>query len=139
MTGSSLTQPNISSTPLLKGTPEFIGYFESVIKDYHAAISTAIDYISEDEQDALRNEARHSDSEWSSLADKIKVQYSDDERMLKYSVETNDPDETYKAQTLEFGSDTVAANPLLRSAAHRSKDTFRDRVTNKAHSLLGGV
>lgn len=139
MTGSSLTQPNISSAPLLKGTPEFIGYFEAVIHDYHAAISTAIDHIAEDEQVSLQNAARQSDSEWASLADKIKVEYSADERMLKYSVKTLNDEEAYAAQTLEFGSDKTPALPLLRSAAHRGKDTFRDRVTNKAHQLLGGA
>lgn len=138
MTGSSSTQLNDSSAPLLSGMPSFVGYFQSVISDYHAALSRAIDQIAEDEQAMVRDKARTSDTGWASLADKIKVQYSSDERMLKYTVDTADETEAYKAQTLEFGDNTNPASPLLRTAAHRSKESFGPRVTDKAYELLGG-
>lgn len=138
MTGSSSTQPSDSSVPLLSGMPSFVGYFQSVISDYHAALSNAIDQIAEDEQAMVRDKARTSDTGWASLADKIKVQYSSDDRMLQYTVDTADEDEAYKAHTLEFGDDTNPASPLLRTSAHRSKDTFGSRVTDKTHELLGG-
>lgn len=138
MTGSSSTQPNDSSAPLLSGMPSFVGYFQSVISDYHAALSHAIDQIAADEQAMVRDKARTSDTEWASLADKIKVQYSSDDRMLQYTVDAADEEEAYKAHTLEFGDDTSPASPLLRTSAHRSKDTFGPRVTDRAHELLGG-
>lgn len=139
MTGSSSTQPNDSSAPLLKGMPEFVGYFQAVISNYHSALSAAIDQIAEDEQAMVRDKARQSDTGWASLADKIKVQYAPEERMLKYSVDTSDLEESNKVQTLEFGDEENAPSPLLRVAAHRGKETFGPRVNSKAYDLLAGT
>ena len=138
MTGSSSTQPNASSGPLLSGMFAFVGHFEQVISNYHAALSTAIDHISTDEQAMVRDKARQSDTGWSSLADKINVQYSSEERMLKYSVATEDEKENNKALSLEFGDGDTPPYPLLRTAAHEGKDTFGPRVTDKAYELLSG-
>jgi hypothetical protein len=44
----------------------------------------------------IRDKARQSDTGWAPLADKIQVQYSPEERMLKYSVATEDVKENNK-------------------------------------------
>ena len=138
MTGYSSTQLNDSSAPLLSGMFAFVGHFEQVINNYHAAISTAIDHVSTAEQAMIRDKARQSDTGWAPLADKIQVQYSPEERMLKYSVATEDIKENNKALSLEFGDGDRPPSPLLRSSAHASKENFGPKVTDKAYELLNG-
>jgi predicted metalloprotease with PDZ domain len=137
MSGSSTIPNTPSSGPLLKGTFSVIEYAEMIVKDYKAAISQAIKDIADEEQEITRNMARSSDSDWSTLADKIKVQYNEEERMLRYSVDTSE-EETTKVQNLEFGHEHTAPNPILRTAAARGKDTFGKRVVNNTYGLLFG-
>lgn len=137
MSGSSTTLKTSSSGPLLKGTPSFISYAEMVVRDYKAAISQAIKDIAEEEQESVRQQAMASESGWETLADKIKVGYDEEARMLRYSVDTSGED-SYKAQNLEFGGLHEAPKPLLRMNAANSKDTFNKRVVDKTYSLLMG-
>lgn len=136
MQGSSSTQPNASPGPLLKGTPGFIGYFENIVENYHAAISDAIDRVVQEEQDSIQNAALQEDSGWSTFSDKLRVQYDNEERTLKYSVSAQSPEEAYKAQVLEFGDEASPASPLLRKTAARNKDSFDSRVLTHAYSTL---
>jgi hypothetical protein len=135
MTGSSSTQPNVSSAPLLKGTPSFIGYFDHMVSNFKEAVSQAIEQIAKEEQESIRQEASSSDTGWSDLSSQIMVQYSDEDKELKYSVATKNDTETYKVQTLEFGDQDNPATGLLRSRANRSRDGFQSRVVDLAHNI----
>lgn len=137
MTGSSSTQPNDSSAPLLKGTPEFVGYLEHTVANFKKAVSQAIDQIAKEEQENIRKVASTSDSGWADLSSQITVQYSDEDKELKYSVATKNDTEAYKVQTLEFGDQDNPATGLLRSQANRSRPGFPDRVYSLTHQLLG--
>lgn len=136
MQGSSSTQPSGSSGPLLKGTPAFISYFDKVIAGYHEAVSTALDMVAEEEQTNLQESVKGSDTGWEDFTDKLRVQYSHEDRDLTYRVETENDTEAYKVQTLEYGDRLSPANSVLRSAAARARGTFRRRVTDKAHELI---
>lgn len=136
MTGSSSTQPSDSSAPLLSGTPAFIGYFEDVVTNFKKAISLAIDQVVAEEQEKIQAIAQASDAGWSELASQINVQYSSEDRGLKYSVATTNNTEAYKAQTLEFGNETTPATGLLRSQANRSRPDFQKRVTDLAYDIF---
>ena len=136
MRGTSSTHATGSSAPLLKGSPDFIPYFEAVISGYKEAVSAALDLIAEEEQDALQESARTSDVGWEDFTDKLRVQYSHEDRDLLYRVETENDTEAYKAQTLEYGDRMIPANALLRGAASRARDGFRQRVTDKAHDII---
>jgi hypothetical protein len=138
MTGSSSTQPSDSSAPLLKGTPEFIGHFESLISNFKNAVASAIEQIAKEEQESIRQTASASDAGWADLSSQITVQYSDEDKELKYSVATKNDTEAYKVQTLEFGDEKNPATGLLRSRANRSRDGFQDRVTELAHKIAMG-
>lgn len=136
MTGSSSAQPSDSSAPLLSGTPAFIGYFEDVVTNFKKAISLAIDQVVAEEQEKIQAIAQASDTGWSELASQISVQYSSEDRGLKYSVATTNNTEAYKAQTLEFGNETTPATGLLRSQATRSRPDFQKRVTDLAYDIF---
>jgi predicted RNA-binding protein with RPS1 domain len=135
MTGSSSKQPSDSSTPLFKGTPEFIGYFEHLISNFQTSVVKAIEQIAKEEQESIRQVASASDTGWSDLSSQITVQYSSQDKELKYSVDTKNDTETYKVQTLEFGDQNNPATGLLRSRANRSRDGFQNRVVDLAHSI----
>jgi hypothetical protein len=137
MLGSSTILNTPSSGPLLKGTLSVIEYAEMIVKDYKAAISQAIKDIADEEQEITRNMASSSDSDWSTLADKIKVQYNEEERMLRYSVDVSGED-INKVQNLEFGYKHIGPTPILRTAAARGKDNFGNRVANNTYGLLFG-
>jgi hypothetical protein len=137
MSGSSTIPNTPSSGPLLKGTFSVIEYAEMIVKDYKAAISQAIKDIADEEQEITRNMASSSDSDWSTLADKIKVQYNEEERMLRYSVDVSGED-INKVQNLEFGYKHIGPTPILRTAAARGKDNFGNRVVNSTYGLLFG-
>jgi hypothetical protein len=136
MTGSSSTQPNDSSAPLLKGTPEVIGYFEDLVGNFKAAVSQAIDQIAKEEQESIRIEASQSDNGWAELSSQITVQYSSDDKELKYSVSTKNDTEAYKVQTLEFGDQQNPATGLLRSRANRSRPDFQNRVGELTYQIM---
>jgi hypothetical protein len=137
MLGSSTILNTPSSGPLLKGTLSVIEYAEMIVKDYKAAISQAIKDIADEEQEITRNMASSSDSDWSTLSDKIKVQYNEEERMLRYSVDVSGED-INKVQNLEFGYKHIGPTPILRTAAARGKDNFGNRVANNTYGLLFG-
>lgn len=136
MTGSSSTQPSDSSAPLLSGTPYFIGYFENFVATFKQAVSTAIDTVVAEEQEKVQALAASSDSGWADLAPMINVQYSSEDKGLKYSVATSNNTDAYKAQTLEFGDETNPATGLLRSQANRSRPDFQKRVTSLAYNIF---
>lgn len=139
MKGSSTTQPDARSGPLLSGTPSIIGHFESVISNYRHSLDLAIEQVAQEEEDFIKQKARMSDSGWADLADQIKVQYARDSYGLDYSISTKNNTDAYKAQTLEFGDQMHPASPLLRTSAARSKETFDNRVSAKVNEILKGI
>jgi hypothetical protein len=139
MPGSSSVQPNVSSAPLLKGTPAFIGHFDHMINNFQQSVAQAIEQIAKEEQESIRQEASNSDAGWSDLSSQIMVQYSHEDKELKYSVATKNDTEAYKVQTLEFGDQTNPATGFLRSRANRSRDGFENRIYDLTHQILGNT
>lgn len=137
MQGSSSTDPNPSSGPIVSGTLSLIDYFEAVARDYQDSVKQALEDIAVEERDTLQKQASDSDTGWSQFADKIHVGYNFEEQLMEYSVPVSGSD-LVKAQALEYGDETAAPQPLLRKHAIRSNADLSKRVMARTHAILFG-
>lgn len=135
MLGSSSTQSNVSSAPLLQGMPSFIGDLTLQVANYTAAVSQALEDIASEEEQKVQEMAQSHDSGWSSLSSSISVKYDHNARELKYSASSSEESE-FNVSELEFGGFNSPAYPLLRVAAAEARDSFRSRVTDRTYDLL---
>lgn len=138
MTGSSSTQPNVSSAPLLKGMPSFLHDISVHAANYKAAVSQALEDIASEEQDALRGKAQEQGGPWADLSEHLSVSYDHDARELKYSA-TAPADSQHNPSDLEFGNLETPPSPLLRRTAAENRDSFGSRVTSRTHQLLRSI